>query len=794
MVVAWRHLIRQRTSTVINVVGLSLAAACCTLFYSIIAHETSFDHWHKKADRIYMMIVEKKDGSKGLQVHYPAAEALRKDFPDFELVTKVHGPEAFKMSIEKPDHERYHFIEPLVLFTDSYFLQMFDFKPQTSFDPGILDSPNEALITSSLAKKYFLDGNAVGQFIYLNDSVPLHIAGIMADPPRNTSLQFNMLVSNFTHDKLQKDPSKINDWLFHSGAEVYVCLHGGDAPEKFTDRLERFTERYAGFYKPGDYYYRMTPIKEIHASKEFDFDFIHYSTPSELIWIPAALAVIIIVIACFNFINLTSAQTMVRMREVGIRMVTGSTRVQLSVRFLLETAVTIIIAMLASVLMSMVLLPEVNKLFAIVNYRLTVTEETIFFLIALGAILLIVTGLFPVWMVWKFKPTEALKSTVYAGKHHFNNQIRKTLIVIQLSSSLFLLVASLVINDQISEWENTDMKFRTNNLLVVRLPPGPMDQWHRLKTGVGRLASVEGLSISNSSPTGGLWGSAKLSEESESIEAPISFIDEDFMNMFQLNMLAGSLNGAESSRKIVINRKLSEALGFNRPEQAINHEMIVDIAFRENSKVVISAVIENSVSSPVDKLVKPHVFIVNYQAKDEENMNLYIAMNGKLDNLENVKQEFASTFPDDVLEMGTIEQQIAEDFVLEDLMKKAVRFSAGTAMIISAIGLFGVISFMSAARRKEMSIRKVNGALSINIVKLFLTEFLWLVLISFGVTAPLTILLINRWLGQYVNRISLQPIHFVLGVGGIVIVTLVSILYRTLETARVNPAETLRAE
>lgn len=793
-VIAFRQLKNQSISTIINIVGLALALSCATVFYHIIAHELSFDRWHEKSDRLYMVAIEKNTGKWRSEIHYPAAEMLRHDFPDFEMITRTHGPHEYKISIEKDNGERDHFNEPLILFADSYFPKLFDFTILTSFNYNILDQHGYVILTESFAQKYFAENDPIGKFIYIRDSIPIQVAGIMANPPRNTCFHFNMLISAPTFDKLQEDPKKTDDWLFASGASVFASLKPNDTPEKYKNRLEEFTWRHAAFYN-GEYYYRLYPIKQFHTDTQFEGNFSYYTSPSELIWLPAVLAILILFIAGFNFINLTTAQNMLKAKEVGIRTVAGSTRWQLSIRFTIEIIIIIFIASLLSIILSQWLLSVVNEMFEIINYQLSLNVESILFIVALALLLITLTSIYPIILLLRLKPQEVLKSKLYAGRGHVNNAIRKALIVFQLSCSFLILISAMVISKQISTWENTDLKFRIKHILIINLPATSQEHHNHFKNRIARLTGVESVSISNDSPMGGRWGGARYSEESEEIPAGVLLIDYDFLDTYNLNLFAGNLDETNVNRKVIINRKLASALGFVRPEEALNEEITVDIAFREKFNANILAVMEDNINSPIENVSTPKIYILNYDAKGiSYGLHVAINENSMGNQIESISKEFKSTFPDEVFEWEGIEEKIALNYLLESLIKKAVKFGAGAAMLIACIGLYGVISFMGMARKKEVGIRKVNGATKIDIIMLFAKEFMLLVILSFAMTAPIASYLMNNWLQQYPHRIGLHPIFFIHALLFIMLFTILSILQGIWQSARLNPAEILKTD
>ncbi|MGK7391065.1 MAG: ABC transporter permease [Candidatus Cyclobacteriaceae bacterium M2_1C_046] len=786
---SWRNLVKYRLSTLINILGLGLAIACCTIFYSIIAYETTFDNWHSKADRIYRVIIENKDGSKSAGVHFPAAEELRQDFWDWEIISEAHGPQAYKISVER-SNTMDHYNEPLVVFADAHFLEILDFETLTSVDPSILNQPDQVLLTEKLVIRYFGSTNAVGKIIYLNNNIPLEVAGVLADPPGNTNLSFNMLVSNQTYDKLEKD--RLNDWLFFGDANVYVTLKENESPAKYLSRLETFTEKNAAFYKTGDYYYRLIPLKDYHTSSGFGLE-NHYKTPSELIYIPAFLGIIILVFACFNFINLSTAKLLLSTREWGIRKVIGSSRMQLLIRYFIENAIVILLALLVGILVSIPLLKEINSLFSIVQFQLEINSGIGVFLILLGSGLVIITGFYPMLLLLKFKPIEAIKSKLYGGKSKSRTLTRKMLIIFQLSGTAFLFLFALVVFMQLNLWEDMDRNFKKVSVLIYDIPSATTNQYTQFKTSLSKLAEIEAVTFSNGMPGWGEWGAVKLSGEKEFTDAVITYIDHDFFNVYKTDLTETDLK-ADNQKKVFISQKLVKYLEFEHPEEIINKELVIDKIFGETFSAPITAVVEDVIDDPINNSSSPIIYVLGIEPDHftQAHVGIYGNYNDEL--VSRVDEAYAAAFPDEVIEHTTIEDVVYSSYLLEQITKKGIVFGTVMALLISAIGLFGVISFMNVARQKEMCIRKVYGATGRDIIKIYSKEFLILALLAYLFAIPFELLFINQWLQQYVNRISLQPDFFILTFLVIVFLIFISVIFRVLQSSRSNPGEVLRSE
>ena len=788
--IAFRSLYRNKLTSLINITGLGLAIGCCIPFYHIIQYETSFDHFHARADRIYLVILDWSERDDGGHVHYPAADALQADFPDFEQITRSHGPVSGKISIEHPDGSRDLFNEDQIRFADPYFLTTFDFKSITPITSSTLQKPNEVLLTASLARKYFSDLEPIGKTLRLDDDTELLVVGLLEDPPLNTSMPFRMIVSYSTFDLKNKER---DGWLFAGDISVYVTLKEGDHPESFRERLETFTETHVAFYKEGMYFYSLQPLNKIHTSPGFGFDTPNYYAPPELILLPGFLGILIMAIACINFVNLSTAQALMLAKETCIRKVAGSSNVQLLIRFLLQTSLIVLFALLLGLLIGYVLLNKVNELFAVANYNLTIDVNTLLFLVFLGVFILLVTGLYPAMILIHLKPVNIFRSSFYSSNNNSLADLRKSLVVFQISSSFILLVAAIVITAQVNFWRDTDLKFRTKDIVTFALPAGKPLEKESLRNVLKNSAGIQDVSFSSFTPLHGYAGGASLSGTKDNLDVRINFIDERFLNVYGLKLIAGNPILGLGQPTILINEELAKMLGFPQVEDAIGRTIDFTVLLGDSFTACVSGVLRDFINSnPRDAKALPYVMV--FQPDMANLANVAMIPNASPYILEGIQTVFKQTYPAEIFSPYLITTKMEESYEVETLIQSAVRFTSALSILISCIGIVGIINFMAVRRRKEFAVRKVAGASSSDIVRLFLKEFIILILISFLIGGPIAAWLLQHWLQNYQHHSPLHAGYFLAALMFITFITVITIVIQVQKVSKVNPSESLRAE
>lgn len=785
--ISFRSLYKNRLTSLINIVGLGLAIGCCIPFYHIIRYETSFDHFHERADRIYRVILDWSQRNDSGHVHYPAADALQTDFADFELITRAHGPVSGKISIEHENGQKDFFIERQILYADQFFLKTFNFRSLTSISPNALKESNKVLLTATLARKYFSDAEPIGKTIWLNGDTELQIAGILADPPGNTNLPFSMIISYATFDLKNKER---DGWLFAGDVTVYVTLKEGEHPEKFRNRLEDFTRRHVAFYKKGMYSYNLQSIKEMHTSTGYGYDTKYY-TPPELIWMPAFLGLLIIIIACINFANLSTAQLLVLAKETNIRKVIGSSRIQLLLRFLIQPSIIIVMALILGLLLGHVLLQEVNQLFAIVDYHLAFDFSTLLFISFLGLLILLLAGFYPALFLANLKPTNIFQGSVHSTGNRLFSYLGKALVVFQIGSSLLLLVAAIVITVQINSWKNTDWKFRTADIITVPVPDTTIGQRESFRHLLQSEAGVKQITFSNGSPLGGRIGAVRIVGTPTYQDSKIHFIDNAYPEVFDLKFITAPTKIDPNHPSVLVNQKMASLLGFSKPEDAVGDKLEVDVLMAEHVTATIGGVIEDYINNnPTNATISPCVLLF-YPEKTNE-VNVALASHSSSDILGSIQNIFKKVYPNEIFIYKVMTDEIEETYIVESLMQKTIRFMASISILISCIGIVGVINFMAMRRRKEFSVRKVVGANRSDIVKLIMKEYIFLILLGFLIGAPIATWLLQRWLQDYPQHIALRIEYFVAALCVIIAILVTIILIQVQKISREYPAKVLK--
>jgi len=795
---AWRNLIRNKSYTAINIVGLAVGIAACLLIFLVIHFETSFDNFHKKKDQIYRIVTVSKtpDGNDyGTGVPWPVTPALRVDYPQllvasiFENGGQISVLNNDAQTVKKFSEDKVYFIEP-------QFFEIFDYAWLAGDKKTALNEPNTAVLTQDVAEKYF--GNwkdAIGKTIKYENKNLLKITGILKNMPANTDMDLKVVISNETI-KNTNIKGNLKDWVsIYSSHYCFVVLPSNMPIVLFNNDLAAFVKK----HKPAEYAKQgmaVQPLTEMHYDDRLGV-FNGSTFSKDLIRILSLVGLFLLIIACVNFINLATAQAVNRSKEVGIRKVLGSNRPQLIFQFINETFIITITAVVLAIIISEIALSSVNQLLAIKLEGSFLLDGTV--LIFLGGVIIGVTflaGFYPAMVLSGFSPITALKNKIAASSTS-GISLRRGLVVFQFCIAQILVIGTLIIISQMDYFRNASLGFDKEAVITV---PIPNDSISHLKIkAIGnqllQQPGIKDVSFSFTSPSDNNgWGSDfkyNNSPKKTDFGASLKWADAEYFKLYNLKFVAGGpyLN-SDSLNGYVVNEALLKKLGVNDPKSAIGKY----INLWDDKKRIrrITGVVKDFNISSLSQAIPP---VLMGSWKDVyQTINIKLKGNNLKQTLSSVEKLWNGTFPEYVYSYQFLDEKISLFYQQQDQLSALCKIFAGIAIFISCLGLYGLISFMAVQRTKEVGIRKTLGASVSHIVYLFSKEFTFLILIAFAISAPVGWYLMNKWLQAFAYKISIGPGIFILAIAASVIIAWLTVGYKAIRAALANPVISLRSE
>jgi len=812
--IALRRLWTDKTHTAINVLGLALGMTCCLVIYVFVRYELSFDGFHTNADRIYR-IVEHSRKADGVQywatTAYPLAEAIRREMPGVE-VTQTAGPDSRIINSVDERGNVHRFEEKRLMFTDEHYLRLFDFGK--AFPNGIwlagnaetaFEQPNAVVLTQKLAERYFTGyagryEHIVGKTLTLNNSDRLVVSGIIRNPPRNTNLLFDMLV-NYRFFKAN-NPYPTNNWSRNYQGITYVSLPAGADPQAFERQLVSLKKKYMKAEDNRRISYFLQPLAQIHTETRYEDFFGGYVVSREMLLGLASLAVFLILIASFNFINLTTAQAIRRRKEVGVRKVVGSTKGQLFSQFIGETLVVTTIAGLISLGVLSVLLDWLNQSLSIINLDLSTDTTVWLFSAGLAVTVAALAGFYPAIVLSNVKPIAALKDTVTQQRHHFS--LRQGLIVLQFCITYALLVGTIVASQQMDFFRNKELGFAKDAILTVNGPRNQVaEKMEVFRQQLLKNPSVKGVSFSSGAPITKNHYGTDFRLKSEDInmkrQAEMKVTDLAYQSLFGLQMVAGRwfspsniVPDGSAFNAFIVNETLVNRLGLT-PETAIGKT----IAITEGEAPILG-VVKDFHNVSLQQPITPCVLMcwntgfyeqihVQLQTQSGQWMNLPKTLGA-------IEKTWKQVFPQDVYQYTFLNESLAKGYLVEQLVFDAFRIFAAISIFISCLGLFGLVTLAANQRTKEIGVRKVLGASVASIVALLSKDFLKLVLVAILLATPIAWYAMNQWLQDFAYKIDIE--WWVFALAGLLATTVavLTVSFQSIKAALMNPVKSLRTE
>jgi predicted permease len=798
LVIAFRNLLRKKSFSAINISGLAVGIAACLLIFLVVEFENSFDTFHKKRDRIYRVVTQYNtpDGevySCGAPV--PVTETMRADFPQLENAGIIIGGQSGLVTITDPGGKAptKKFEEgESVFIADPQFFQIFDFKWLAGDPKTALNEPNSGLLTKETAERYFGDWRtAIGKTIRQNNRRVITITGVLDNIPVNSDFPLKVVMSYASLKGSSGD--YLTNWENTNGStQSYVVLPQNVSPATINAALAAVVKK----YKPAAYAnqgLRLQPLSDIHFDRRFgNFSGRHFSR--ELITVLMLVGIFLLVIACVNFINLATAQAVNRAREVGVRKVLGSSRKQLAMQFIGETALITFCALLLALVIAALALPFLSKLLGVqLSFALNSTMLLFLFGVFVGVTL--ISGSYPALVLSGFNPINALKSKV-APRIAGGISLRRALVVLQFCIAQILIIGMLVVVSQMAYFKNTDLGFDKDAIVAMQVPGDSLSKtkYQYLREQLLAQAGITSVSYSFAMPADNAnWSSDFKFDHSTKTtdwEASFKWADTAYFKHFDLQFVAGRpYFNSDTVSEFVVNETLVKKLGFSKPEDILGKEL----NFWDGKKVApVVGVIKDYHAASLRDPIPPLVMGAWKQVYGK--MSVKIQPQRVPETLSFIEKAWTQAFPENVYAHEFLDERIANFYKQESQLSKLYKIFAGIAIFISCLGLYGLVSFMAVQRNKEVGIRKVLGASIQGIVYLFSKEFTVLIALAFLIAAPVAYYFMHQWLANFTFRIPLSWTLFAAAGLSSVVIAWIAVGYKAISAAIANPVKSLRTE
>lgn len=796
--IAIRNIIKYWNYSIINIGGLAIGLASFIFIVLYIDDEIKYDKYHEHADRVYRVnrLYNSNDVDEdAATVSFPAGPTLVLDYPGIvekqvRFFNQLRNQWFFEY--QKSEDEIIRFNEPHFMLADSTVFDVFTF-PFIEGDPETaLDNPNSIVVTESTARKYFGDESAMGKVLRVEEGIDFEITGVIKDLPTQSHLEIDILGSLNTTRQFFGGQFPVT-WIWNP-CWTYVLLHEGINPEMLDEKFPEFYENHYTDLRDADVTLYLQALTDIHLKSHHVYE-MRPNSNSVYVYILSIVALIILALACINFMNLATASSAGRAKEIGIKKVFGSQRRKLIFQFLGEAVVQSFVAMLIAIIIVEVLIPGYNDFTGkIITPSFLVELKILGFIVGVAFVVGLIAGVYPAFVLSSFKPLKVLKGALKSGAK--SGTARKVLVIVQFSISISLIIGSLIVFAQLKFLRNAELGFKKDHIINIQRV-GPL--FNNYEAFRQQLLSHKDIDyVTGAEDYLGINHNTRDYEvegltPGQRFYIPTFMVDWDFVETFDIKVVEGRAFSrnfqSDTVNAIMINETMAKDLGWSN-EEAIGKR----ITSRDGDERVIGVYKDFNAMSlhrPVNKFIldmfrRPGVFAQVISIRFSSNNYQEV-----LTHIENVWNEFVPTRP---FEYQFFEEQ------LDELYKDELRFGKFSlmltilAIIIASMGLVGLTSFLAEQRTKEIGIRRALGSSIKSVISLMAKEFLWLLLVANIISWPITYYFTTNWLESYSRHVSTNWLIYILS-GTLTLVIAMSIItYRAYKTAILNPAQTLRYE
>lgn len=789
--IALRNLYNNKLYTFVNIFGLSIGITGCILIFTFIKFQLSYDRHFNNGERIYRFVTDWKynnfdDYSSG--VPFPLAPAAQSELPGIEKIARISRNSGViivkdgKGTIKYKANRELYFVEPALF--DILQVQWITGKSNNS-----LAEPNTVVLSENTAKLLFGSvKDAENKTVTLWNSVPLRVVAIFKDIPNSSSVPMEIMASFSTFWG-----NKNQDWDSVSSYNQCFALMSKDASvTTFNQSLKRFSQKYLQQKKlPGQQQYKLQALKDIHFSKQYS-NFGDTAVTLNDIYGLGLIALFLILSACINFINLATAQSVNRGKEVGIRKVMGAIRPQLVVQFLTETILITASSMVFACIFSELALSPLSSFLKLpISSAVSLNIEMVGFLLILLILVTILAGFYPALILSGLNPVSALKNRFRIQTGIIS--CRTLLIVAQFSVTVILIIGTLMVIRQMKYMREKPLGFDKDHIILVNFPgdSASLSRQQLFRNKISQVNGIKMLSFFARPPLSGLMNTTNFyidGRENKDFEVRLSMSDEHYFDLFGLNFISGKVYGkSDTANAYVTNETFIKKIGISNPQLALGK-----IISQNGRTGPIVGIVKDFNDQSLKEQISPMIF---YQEKRQ-----FYSMGIKLEQLqlENAKKEveaiWTSMFPNEIYNAKFIDDDIQRYYESERVTGMLLTTFGTLIMFIAFIGLFGLVSFIAAQRSREVAIRKILGASNLELVTMLNGSFIKLILIANVIAWPIAYLLIDKWLSSFAYRSSIGIWPFVFAMTASLLITLIIVTLRSYRVANTNAVNVLRYE
>lgn len=796
--VAFRNILKHKFFSIINILGMTIGVTACLLIALYVTDELSYDRFHDRADRIYQVGLHAKVGGQDITTSTtcpPMAEAFVKEIPGVEQSTRI--ADMWGSGVVKYDPSNIMFTEELLFYADSNFFDFFSFKLIEGDPKKALLEPNSVVLTKSMETKYFGAESGIGKLLSIGGHEKTYkVTGITEDCPTNSHFLYHMLVSSSSAEHLRS-----TEWL-NNYLHTYLIINENTSlatvESKFPDLVEKYVgpeiERFMGGTiaqmkeQGGSFGYYTTPLTDIHLKSKSQHD-MQPGGNITYVYVFGAIGLFIIVIACINFMNLSTARSAGRAKEVGLRKTLGSLRGQMIGQFMSESLMYSLIAVLLAVGFCYLLLPQFNLLAGKqLGMHVLVSPTFIISLLSLIVLVGVIAGSYPAFYMTSFNAVEVLKGKVRAGMK--SKGIRSGLVVLQFMISIVLIISTAMVYQQIQFMQDRNMGIDKHNVMIIHSATRLGDNTDAFKNALESQTGIVAASYTNNSFPGvnNTTVFKTVSSDQDHIMG-LYYADYDHQEVMKFELKEGryfSKDFPSDSSAILLNEAAVKEFGYENPLQ----EEVIYSDDGKKEKLRVIGVFKDFNFESLKSKVRPLSIRLT-----KKSWQLMVRYDGNaqeaVGSIEKLWKQYA---PNEPFDYGFLDQNFDELFRSEQRIGKLAQVFSGLAIFIASLGLFALAAFTTEQRAKEIGIRKALGASSTGLVLLLSREFTWLVIIAFVPASALAYWFMSSWLSGFAYHIDINPLVFIISGIAAISVAWITVSYQSFKAAAANPIESLRQE